>query len=173
MSRKRTNYNLNILGSYLGAFNRNNSVKCSWGIVKEWYIDSCWWGWKPWPLGFGVDVEHVSLARENRLLPVMKEKKKKRLMKLVVVNFHNKFLVNTWLPAIGNLTKCLITNLSWATSFLSLWLFSPVIMNVVLPKIHFGFSLLFVYVSLCKISFSSFFFSLFLQSRISFLQHKP
>ena len=60
---------------HLSSFNGDNSVEGSWGIVKEWNIDSRWGGRKPWPLGFGVDVKHVSLARENRLFPE-KDKKK-------------------------------------------------------------------------------------------------
>ena len=77
----------------LSSFNGDNSVEGSWGIVKEWNIDSRWGGRKPWPLGFGVDVEHVSLTRENRLFP--EKYKKKELLtfrKITNLTMKNKII---------------------------------------------------------------------------------
>jgi len=62
--------------TYLSAFNADNSVQAPRGIIEKGDTNSWRRGRDPRAFGLGVDVEHVRLARENRLLTENKNGKK-------------------------------------------------------------------------------------------------
>jgi hypothetical protein len=62
--------------AYFSAFDADDSVQGSCRVVEKWDVDGGRRGRDPRTFRLRVDVEHVSLARENWLFPNGQQKKR-------------------------------------------------------------------------------------------------